>query len=266
MALTFGGATSDRVVIAGSSTTNTPTEFGLAFWCYPTTLTSLRRMWTKCNGGDTGSRILIRLNGTSGDVEFLVTGNALNATTITSTTPLSATNTWYFVATSYSNSGDKKGYIYAGALGSALSTPTYGTQTALDSMRGDETGSFVWGNGRPGIDSVAFQGAIGVGLWINGHAPTLAEWQTLMYTPKVIADLKLYHQLGFNGTSTQPDWSGNGNSGTVTGATQSSHVPIALPFATLRRPIWQVPPVVTATFRNFYPGMDGSSFYGVNGV
>ena len=37
--------------------------------------------------------------------------------------------------------------------------------------------------------------------------------------------------LGYNGTGTQPDWSGNANSCTVSGATLSNHAPIGAPFA-----------------------------------
>jgi hypothetical protein len=44
--------------------------------------------------------------------------------------------------------------------------------------------------------------------------------------PRPIAGCVGFWHLGANGVGTQPDWSGNANAGTVTGATVSDHVPL----------------------------------------
>ena len=44
------------------------------------------------------------------------------------------------------------------------------------------------------------------------------------------ANSKVLMHVGYNGTGTQADWSGHGNSGTVTGATVSAHVPLGPQF------------------------------------
>jgi len=62
------------------------------------------------------------------------------------------------------------------------------------------------------------------------RALSLGEIRSLQFHPRVLSGCVLYSHYGFNGTGTQPDWSGKGNSGTVTGATVSNHVPLGSPF------------------------------------
>ena len=58
------------------------------------------------------------------------------------------------------------------------------------------------------------------------NAQIIKQWMR----PQIIASTVLFTHYGFNGTGTQPDWSGNNNSGAVTGATVADHVPLGPPF------------------------------------
>ena len=54
----------------------------------------------------------------------------------------------------------------------------------------------------------------------------LAQMQALQFNLHPTTNTLLLSHYGYNGTGTQPDWSGNGHNGTVTGATVADHVPM----------------------------------------
>lgn len=55
---------------------------------------------------------------------------------------------------------------------------------------------------------------------------SVGEMQAWQHDPKMMAGCVGLWNLGDNGTGTQPDYSGNGNAGAVTGATQSDNPPL----------------------------------------
>lgn len=56
---------------------------------------------------------------------------------------------------------------------------------------------------------------------------SLAELRAIQYTMfPSRSDQNIFIHLGWNGTGTQVDWSGNRNNGTVTGATVANHAPL----------------------------------------
>ena len=59
----------------------------------------------------------------------------------------------------------------------------------------------------------------------------IGEIRKQQFHPYGHPNLVVWSEYGFNGTGAQADYSGNGNSGTVTGATQADHVPLGPPFA-----------------------------------
>lgn len=67
-------------------------------------------------------------------------------------------------------------------------------------------------------------------LMIWNRILTIGELEAQRWRPHKNNGCVFFAHYGFNGTGTQPDWSGNGNSGTVTGATVSPHVPLGPPF------------------------------------
>ena len=69
---------------------------------------------------------------------------------------------------------------------------------------------------------------------LHNRRLSLGELKTQQFAPHPVSETVLFVPLGFNGTGTQADWSGNGNNCKVTGATQSADVPIATFSAFLR--------------------------------
>ena len=63
-------------------------------------------------------------------------------------------------------------------------------------------------------------------LQVHNTDLALAEIQRQQFRPHPLASTLVFCMLGYAGTGTQPDWSGNGNNGTVTGATVADHVPL----------------------------------------
>lgn len=249
MALTFGGATSDKVVTAAYATANT--AFTVWAWIYPTTLGSNRRIFTH---GPANSDEIFFLSGTTGNFSLFVTRATTNMSFISNTTPLSTLNKWYFVAGVYNESGGAghNGALYVGDLTTILSETTYGTATDGVGSRTGGTGVGVLTIGNnPSAPVLSFQGRIATAGYV-ARALSIGELKSIQYRPRVVANQVGYWILGANGTSTQPDWSGNGLPGTVTGATVVDHVPLAPPFAYSTMPPYVVAAAGGATVNQYF--------------
>ena len=222
MALTFGGAISDRVTITDPG--NYPLLCTILVWHFPTTQTAFRRIW-----GQAGVGYIQDVQWVFGDtnslqlaVDFYDGASYTGGAVAVSSTNIS-TNTWIFNAFVLNgNSGNPQ--IFTGTLLAAATEDGYATQTAAPAT-GQPRGTgddFLIGNVGT---TTAYEGRIAVFARVD-RAMTLAEIQQWQFLPRVVADTKLFIHLGFAGTGTQPDWAGNGFSGAVTGATVSSHVPL----------------------------------------
>ena len=95
---------------------------------------------------------------------------------------------------------------------------TYGSDAAEDACIGNKAN-----------DGTPFIGRIAVTLLWN-RALTLGELIDQQYNPHATSGCVGYWWL--HGTGTQPDLSGNANTGTVTGCAVADHVPLRPPFGT----------------------------------
>ena len=223
MALIFTGATSDRVDCGTNAGISDLTTWSYIAWVYPTSLGNVRLI---CSKGTSGVK-RFDFNGTTGNIEMLHLRATSSLSYITNDTPLSGTNAWYFVAGTC-DTGGTAGSLAALYTGTLTTTVAQRGVTALDgsgALTAEGGQNFIIGN-RTNADR-AWTGKIAmVGAW--NRVLTLAELRDLQFSPR-----KTSGCVGFwilNGTGTQADWSGSGLPGTVTGATQSSHVPIRRPF------------------------------------
>ena len=228
MALVFGGATSDRVDCGSAAGIDDLNPFTVMMWVYMTTFTSGRRLASKRNsGGSLGWAFA--LTGTNNLI--CQVARATSPTDFrTNSAPL-ATNAWRFLAMVFDSAAaaGEAANIYSGTLSAIATECTYGT--ALDgsgAVAADAAQTFKWGNQMG--DTVAFQGRIGPCCYVN-RALTLGEIRSWQFRPRKISGAQIYMHLGFAGTGTQPDWSGNANNGTVTGATVGADVPLPSPWA-----------------------------------
>ena len=117
--------------------------------------------------------------------------------------------------------------IYHAQLGSALVEVSYAQQdTPVGTLTGDATATVLVGfrdATRRFIGDMAV-----VAVWEEAFSLDQCKAQYWRAVPT--ATSVLISQLGFNGTGTQPDWSGNLNTGAVTAATVTDHAPLPQPF------------------------------------
>lgn len=240
MALTNGANTTDRITIAPSASLNGLAATTLLLWIQISTLTNTRTLWGKLPLGTFNG--FLRFSGTSGDLQWSHrrTGNAFTYTT--NNTPLSTLNKWYCVAATYDLSlGASVAHVYVGSLTAALVESTYSTSTQGSGTcdTADTTDSTQLLNTNEVGTSRALQG-VGAHFMQWNRALSKGELLDQQFYPHVSNGCVVFMPLGFNGTSTQPDWSGNGNVGTVTGSTVSAHVPLGPIFARPRASAYTV--------------------------
>lgn len=117
--------------------------------------------------------------------------------------------------------------VLVGDLSSVPAEPSaYTTQDAgVAPVTSDAAQNWIVGNGR-GIQATFRFGGDVATIHVVAANLTNAELvrQWMRFTPLPTSVLLAHY--GFNGTASQPDWSGNGNAGTVTSATVADHVPL----------------------------------------
>lgn len=222
MALTFGGATSDRVDCGSAAGVDDLSALTVMLWVYPTALTSDRALISKYRGAtEQGWQVSLQGGGV-GNIELYRERATTDQQYRTSGEPV-VTNAWQFVAVA-SDSTDAK--IFHGNLTTLATEASYGTATGgSGAFNSDASRQLLIANRDAPTPNAAFPGRIAIVSLLNVKL-TLAEIQMWQFTPRVLPNMIGMWVLGYNGTSTQPDYSGNANNGTVTGATVSDHVPI----------------------------------------
>ena len=133
---------------------------------------------------------------------------------------------WLFLAFAFDRTGaDGDQKLLMGDLTTAATEPsTYSTQTVgSGNFVADASNSLIVGNqaaGNRGVeDSIA-------SLHLCNVLLTNAQIRAQQFRFRKLLSSVILCEYGWNGTNLQPDWSGNGNNGTVTGATVSDHVPL----------------------------------------
>lgn len=226
MALNFT-ATGDRVVVASDTSHTDLDPLTILAWIRPTSFIAGQVIMSKFQIGDV--RVDFELSDTAGNLRFRRERATTATIYITDDLPLTL-NAWNFVAVTFNSGGaaNEVVNIYVGSLTALAVESTYAAQgDGSGSVLTDSAGAVVWGNTED--NNVSFPGDIAIGAYVDQEF-SLGEIHSWQFRPRMIANTKIFIHLGFNGTGTQPDWSGNGNSGTVTGATVADHVPLGPPF------------------------------------
>ena len=224
MALKFGAATSDRVDIGSGASLDTLDPWTYMAWVYPTTITS-SRVCGFHKGTSATTRRRFRIDDSSGNLSVFWQRQGVDLSYVANTLPLTI-NTWHFIAAT-GNTGASAGnivHIYKGTLTTLAAEVGYSTKTDGDSPPNDD-GANNMAIGNSNNTTLAFQGSIACGIYIAGEL-TLAQIRQWQFNPRKLENARWFCHLGFVGTGAQPDWSGNFNAGTVTGATVAPHVPL----------------------------------------
>jgi hypothetical protein len=226
MALSFSGT--DVVNFGKSASVNTCFNNAgtIAFWAFPTGTTSALTFARKDAGG-----FIVSFTAAPGiQLSIARATQSLNATATTANVPAFGTNKWIFFAAQWDSAGaNGDQLLYGGDLTtSVVAASTYSTQrVGIGAVTNQDALNLLVGNASAA--NGAFPGNIAwVGLW--NRRLTLGELKDQQYKLHDTSGSTIFTHLGFNGTSTQPDWSGNSNTGAVTGSGVVAHVPLNVCF------------------------------------
>lgn len=232
-ALTFGAGATD-VLTVDNDTLQGFDPFTYLTWVYPTTLTDTRRFFQTSTSAN-ANRKMLRLSGTTGNVEVLVSRATTNTDFITSDTPLANVSRWYCVMLNFNSALSPTIRISVGTdvtpmvLRVCGVTAVDGTGTVNQEGAG---GQYRIMNGVAGA-SLAIQGRCAVSAYFNRDL-TLAEgiaWQFSALDepyPAVMAGCRGLWFPGNEGAAKVLDYAGQHIDGTVTGATLARG--LALPY------------------------------------
>lgn len=225
MSLFFDGSVATAYVDCGSNAVlDDLGAVTFIAWIKPTDLSVAQGFIGKFGNVDTsGWAARIRSGG-----QFQIVRGRATATMNTTTTDAGLTNgVWSCVAGVLNITGGTV-KAYAGTL-TALVAECAGTQTVGSGAILTDA-SLTQRLGARNLESDGgWDGEIGP-VAIFNRALTLGEIQSWQFDPRMMAGCVGFWLLGDNGTGTQPDYSGNGNAGTVTSAIQSDNPPLARRF------------------------------------
>lgn len=132
-------------------------------------------------------------------------------------------NSWLYWAASLDTSAAGNNKLFIGSLTSPVSEPSaYATQTVGSGTKGNNSAADATIGNKSNLSAVWTGSIACVGVF--GRLLSLPEHRLLQLNPgpKTVAGCLQWIFVGDNNTSTQHDLSGNGNNGTVTGATQET--------------------------------------------
>jgi hypothetical protein len=166
-------------------------------------------------------------NGAGGGSFAMSVGRSVVAATAVADVSLFANyslNQWICLVAQADTTTAGNNLLFVGSRTADIAEPSvYTVQTNGSGTVGNNNGASagIGSNGGPQFTN----GMIGfVGVW--NRLLNFGELLEQQYHPQPTAGIKLFNFPGFNGTGTQPDWSGNGNNGTVTGATVDVQMPL----------------------------------------
>jgi len=227
-ALNFTNATSDRVLVNAAASVDTLATASFIMWVYPTSITANRSFVRKGNLVSTGWNF--GFVNASGDFRAQI-GRPTRDDYSTNSAPMPTANKWYCFAITWdiNAAAGQRINIYTGDLTTPLAEATYSSTNSGSGIQANDSGVNINIGNIPTSHNAAFPGYIANTIMLN-RTLTLGELRSLQYNPRVVSGTVGYWQLGYNGTGTQTDYSGKNNSGTVTGATVTGHVPLRQPF------------------------------------
>lgn len=259
MALTFVSASSDRVNCGSAAGIDNLTALTVMGWVNPTALAG-RPLISKYRGS-VPEGWTFEIDGASGFLSFTWEQNTSHIAYVSSSLALT-TNTWACIAATADATGAK---IYVGSLTANMAETTYSATTVgSGGFKSDAARSLFLGNRDATTPNGGFPGRIGPTLLFN-RILTLGEIQSLQFKPRPLSGCRGYWRPGDAGTSSVPDWSGQGNTGTVTGATAGVNPPLPNAFAIDEYRMFAAPPVSatvdvplsTMTFTTYLPTISG---------
>lgn len=221
MSLESTGLTTQGVSITQNTSINNLVPITIATWVYIDTTGN--SIWPRifCKRVDVSNYWEMQYSGTP-TINFSFSRVYSPTSAWSSCNGFLTTGIWQFIAATFDGTNASK--LYVGSLTSIVSeVSSYANYQAPSGTNCNDATANLYLMQRPSV--TAMDGKMAwAGIW--NRSLTLGELQAQQYHPHVTADCKLFMHLGFNGTGTQVDWSGNGNNGTPANLTVANHVPL----------------------------------------
>lgn len=227
-ALTFSATATDKVTITDGPGTllDNMTVGTICSWANPTAVTVGRRIYQKGVIATDSTTVNFSIRDTaSGDLSFFYS-RATTSLNVRSNASLVTASAWQYLCVVWDEAGASTDQIlYRGTLTAAATAPgSYAAQVVgSGSHPTDAAANAVVGN--KANDSNPMIGSMST-IQIWNRRLSASEIIASQFRPRMSSGCVMFMRLGFNGTGTQVDLSGNGNTGAVTGATVGDEVPL----------------------------------------
>jgi hypothetical protein len=260
MALLFGGAASDRVDHGSGSTLDDLASGGALTtfaWVYRTGDGANQEIITKDNSYPNGFDFIVDNGGGEGELRFVLFRGTTSTdwTDVISAPGAVPLNTWTFVAGTYDSTlgAGVKAKLYVGSLVTPAAELSYSLRQDGSGAASSDAGANLYVGNVQRTNAHSFKGRIQRGgvaaAGLTREQLQVAQYGTLAQQAR-LPDVRLL--FDYHDTGTQPDHSGNGNTGSVTGATVADG-----PGLWVAAPVLFVPRQVTLSVpQKVYPTAD----------
>jgi len=227
MALTFGANSSDKVDCGSGANMDDHTAFTMIIIGKISSFGAGGRFISKGDDikelrrGSASNRLRLFVGRATTDANADSSGGELNM------------DQWGLIAGTYDESDGPRIFVgnYEDATPADRVVAEVGytsREVGVDGTTADAANNLFIGQ-RVGTENRAPGGDIAVGMYISKRL-VLADLISLQYHLRNLVETEGYWILGFDGTSSVPDYSGNGNNGTPTGLVLADHAPLPPPF------------------------------------
>lgn len=210
-----------------SATLDTWTTGTLIWWCYPTSVSNYYRLASK-GTGTPGYDVLLNAAGNAGAIAInkQCGGVGCNARTVGG---VAVANAWNYIAIAHDYGAGATGQqIYRGSLAAFAAEPAYDNRDAPAGAVNDDSAANV-SVGAYNSASNYFAGIIAAFMcWDVKLSLAEIQQQQFRIDRPIVQRANCVLFSNYFGTGAQPDLSGNGNNGTVTGATAAAHPPLRI--------------------------------------
>lgn len=217
--LVFAAGGTDTVNVGSAAVLDNVATGTVICWCYPTNVTNATsmRIYTKIG---TNNFVFVHRDTTNGDFRFGYT-RSVTSLNILSPTGTVTVNTWQTLAATWNASGvNGDQHLYRGVNSGTLSTiaeiGSYTTQVVGSGTHDDASADAHIGSTTTSTGQ--FVGTIAL-VMICNFQMTVGQLRQQQFSPHKVEGCVGIWPVGINGTTSVPDWSLNGNAGTVTNTT-----------------------------------------------
>lgn len=210
MSLAFTGSSTNKVTVANPQTFGPGIAFTWFMWLQLTS--SLANSAGTSKAGTQQNDLFVYSNA---GPDMFASINRATTTASAQTLTVPALNAWEFWAGTYDETDGPR--LFRGTAASQIAEVAYSSRTVGSGSTSADNGDNLYINNRGASNSLALPLNIQTFAWFTRRM-SLAELAVQQFAPMPDWGCSFFSHLGLFGASAL-DWSGNGNTGQITGAT-----------------------------------------------